>query len=121
MRVPIQYALLYPERVASSLPRLDLTAASPLTFGKPDLGRFPCLRLAREAGETSDGHAVVLNGADEAAVELFLAGQIGFMDIPRYIEMALEAYGGDQPGALEETLALDAWARGHVISAAHRR
>lgn len=114
MRAPIQYALLYPERPANELPRLDLVTASPLTFEEPDVTRFPCLRLAREAGRAGGGYPAVLNGADEAAVDLFLAGRIGFMDIARHIEEALAAYHGASPESLEALIATNEWARRHV-------
>lgn len=118
MRVPIQYALLYPDRAHNELPRLDLVAASPLTFDEPDLDRFPCLRLARQAGTAGGGHPAVLNGADEAAVELFLDGQIAFTDIPRLLERALEAYNGAQPDCLDDFLAVNEWAREFVMASA---
>ncbi len=91
MRTPIQVALFHPERVRNELPRLDLAQASPLTFAEPDAAKFPCLRLARQAAEAGGGYPAALNGADEAAVELFLQGRLGFMDIPDAIERALNA------------------------------
>jgi 1-deoxy-D-xylulose-5-phosphate reductoisomerase len=114
MRVPIQYALLYPERAANALSSLDLLQASPLTFVAPDVSRFPCLRLAREAAAAGGGYPAVLNGADEMAVELFLGSRIGFMDIPRVIENALAAYDGAVPSSVDDVLLVDAWARSHV-------
>jgi 1-deoxy-D-xylulose-5-phosphate reductoisomerase len=114
MRTPIQYALFYPERVANELRRLDLAAASPLTFAAPDEERFPCLRLARQAAEAGAGYPAVLNGADEAAVELFLQHAIGFLDIPNLIERSLNAYPGRDVRSIEEAVAADQWARAHV-------
>lgn len=120
MRVPIQYALLYPDRAPNELPRLNLVAASPLTFDVPDVERFPCLRLAREAGLAGGGYPAVLNGADEAAVELFLRGQIAFTDIPRLVEEALAGYSGGEPGCLEDFLAVNEWARGFATARARQ-
>jgi 1-deoxy-D-xylulose-5-phosphate reductoisomerase len=117
MRTPIQYALFYPERVRNDLPRLDLAEAAKLTFAQPDTANFPCLRLARQAAEAGGGYPAVLNGADEAAVALFLEGRIGFLDIPERIERALNAFPGGPVRSVEEALATDAWARQHVLQA----
>lgn len=92
MRIPIAHSLCYPRRVGLSMPRLDLAAIGQLTFEAPDEGLFPCLRLAKEAFAASHSHPAALNAANEVAVELFLAGKIGFMDIPRLIEGALERH-----------------------------
>lgn len=110
MRTPIQYALFHPERVPNNLSRLDLPQVSPLTFATPDLGNFPCLWLARQAAEAGGGYPAVLNGADEAAVELFLDGRIGFLDIPDLIERALDSYPGGQVKSIEEALSASRWA-----------
>ncbi len=91
MRLPIRYALTYPRRAAAPEPALDLLSCPPLTFAPPDEGAFPCLRLAREAAQTGGTACAVLNGANEAAVERFLAGVIGFNDISRLVERALES------------------------------
>jgi len=114
MRTPIQYALLYPERVKNDLPRLDLAQASPLTFAAPDEEKFPCLRLARQAAEAGGGYPAVLAGADEVAVELFLQHAIGFLGISDLIERSLDAYPGGDVRSLEEALVADQWARRHV-------
>ena len=90
MRIPIQYALLYPERIESPAQHLDLFTCPPLTFEAPDFERFPCLRLAYEALQAGGAAPVVLNGANEVAVAKFLNSQIRFMDIPRLVEYALE-------------------------------
>jgi len=112
MRMPIQYALFWPERVANSLPRLDLVEAGTLSFGAPDLKRFPCLRLAfetvRKEGTT---YPAVLNAANEVAVEAFLNGAIGFTDIPRVSETALEHHEPMSDDTLDNVLGADAWAR----------
>ncbi len=78
MRVPISYALHFPERADVTVPRLDLAEAGPLEFEPPDLDAFPCLRLAREAGEAGGTAPCVLNAADEVAVAAFLDGTIPF-------------------------------------------
>lgn len=116
MRVPIQYALLYPARVANDLPRLDLAALGSLTFATPDTERFPCLRLARMAAEAGGTYPAALNGADEAAVELFLEGRLGFMAIPEMVDRALQAHQGGIVGNVEDALRADDWAREYVRS-----
>ena len=116
MRTPIQYALFYPERVKNDLPRLNLAEAARLTFAEPNTTNFPCLRLARQAAEAGGGYPAVLNGADEAAVGLFLEGRIGFLDIPERIERALNAYPGGTVRSIEEALEADAWGKKHVRS-----
>ena len=92
MRLPIQYALSYPERWAAALPRLDLAGAGTLEFSTPDRERFPCLGLAYEALEAGGSMAVVLNAANEMAVEAFLEGRIGFTAIPMMIERTMAAH-----------------------------
>jgi 1-deoxy-D-xylulose-5-phosphate reductoisomerase len=92
MRLPIQYALDYPDRLAMNgdSQGLDLIALSKLRFAAPDTRRFPCLGLAREALRTGGSFPCVLNAADEVAVEAFVAHRLGFSDIPRVIERVLE-------------------------------
>lgn len=92
MRGPILFALSYPERWASDLPRLDLPARGTLTFESPDVKRFPCLRLAREAGEAGASYPAALSAADEVAVSAFLANQLPFAEIGSVIERTLEAH-----------------------------
>jgi len=111
MGVPILYALTYPERRPAPAARLDLPAVGALTFFEPDVAKFPCLRLAREALERGGTAPVVLNAANEIAVAAFLEGRIGFTMIPEVIERVL----GEDPGrplvSLEHCVALDADAR----------
>jgi len=114
MRIAIQYALLHPERAPNQLPRLDLAELGRLTFARPDVTRFPCLRLAYEAGRAGQTYPAVLNGADEEAVALFLAGRLGFLDIPRVIEGALAEHEPADAVTLDDIVAADAWAREHV-------
>ena len=114
MRTAIQYALLHPERRSNAFPRLDLAEIGRLTFARPDIDRFPCLRLAYEAGEAGQSYPAVLNGADEEAVDLFLSGRIGFADIPEAIEDALASHSGSEPDSIADVVLADNWAREHV-------
>jgi 1-deoxy-D-xylulose-5-phosphate reductoisomerase len=114
MRVPISYALQYPERADVELPTVDLAAIGALTFEKPDLETFPCLRLAREAGEAGGAAPCVLNAADEVAVEAFLGGRIPFTAISDVVEATLEAVPAAVPGHFEDLYAVDAEARDHA-------
>jgi 1-deoxy-D-xylulose-5-phosphate reductoisomerase len=111
MRVPISYALHHPERADVPVPSLDLAATAELTFEAPDLATFPCLRLAREAGEAGGAAPCVLNAADEVAVEAFLAGRIAFTSIPEVIEGTLEALPATAPAHFDDLFAADAEAR----------
>ena len=110
MRLPILYALAYPERPSSNL-TFDLSALSHLDFEPPDFERFPCLRLAFEAAERGGAHCIALNAADEVAVEAFLDRRIPFMGIPRTIEMVLAATPEAHPATIAEVLATDREAR----------
>src|SRR5206468_11971568 len=85
MRLPILYALAYPDRIPSDL-TFDMAALAHLDFQQPDFGRFPCLRLAYEAAAASQEHCIALNAADEVAVAAFLDGRIPFLGIPSTIE-----------------------------------
>jgi 1-deoxy-D-xylulose-5-phosphate reductoisomerase len=110
MRLPILYALAYPERVKSDL-TFDLSTLSQLDFAAPDLSRFPCLRLAYEAAETGGNSCIALNAADEIAVAAFLAGDIPFTGIPRTIEAVLQLTSGKRPATIFEVLEADLAAR----------
>ncbi len=110
MRLPILYALAYPERPASNL-KFDLAQLSQLDFTPPDLDRFPCLRLAYEAAAAAPSACIALNAADEIAVAAFLAGKIPFLGIPRTIERVLELTPGARPESISQVLALDRTAR----------
>lgn len=111
MRLPIQYALFYPEGPASGLPRLDLARIGSLSFEPPDVEGFPCLRLALEAGREGGTYPAVLSAADEVAVELFLEGRIGFLDIAGVVEEALDKHESTCRPTLEDVIAADSWAR----------
>ena len=110
MRLPILYALAYPERPASTL-TFDLASLRHLDFEEPDFERFPCLRLSFEAAEKGGAHAIALNAADEVAVEAFLGGKIPFMGIPRTIEKVLASTSEAHPTTIEQVLATDREAR----------
>ena len=111
MRVPISYALHYPERTDVEVPRLDLAAVGSLSFEQPDLETFACLRLALAAGKAGGTAPCVLNAADEVAVAAFLDGKIGFTAIPAVIELVLEAMPALAPTHFEDLFAVDAEAR----------
>lgn len=110
MRLPIQYALLYPDRVDASLPRLRLEQIGQISFESPDPARYPCLELAYEAARIGGTMPTVLNAANEVAVRAFLGGRIRFTDIPRLVERAMHAHT-PQPATLQNVLEADAWAR----------
>lgn len=113
MRLPIQYALLYPDRADSLVDRLDLLSAGHLTFIKPDLGKFRSLVLARQALRYGGTYPAVLNAADEEAVTSYLAGAIPFSRIPEIVEDVLERYKDTRNKilSLEDVLEADAWSR----------
>ena len=118
MAVPIQYALTYPRRMPSPAGELDLCALGKLTFYPPDREAFPCLELCREALRRGGLVPAAANGANEQAVALFLEGKIGFLDIPRLVEAAMDR---QDPGVvtLEAVLEADREARAFVAGAAH--
>lgn len=111
MRLPIQLALTYPERVESSVERLDLTKCAALTFCHPDYEKFPCLALARDCAKRGGTACPAMNGANEEAVALFLADKIGFYDIYRLVAQAVEQVPFIQNPTLEEILEADRRAR----------
>ena len=121
MRLPIQYALTWPARTQAVAKPLDLLTCPPLHFAAPDMEAFPCLGLAIGAARTGGTATAVLNGANEAAVGLFLERKIGFMDIPRLVERALEQVSPVYGGGLAEILDADRAARDAVLSAATQR
>ena len=111
MRLPIQYALTWPERVPGPARPLDLLSCPSLTFAAPDEEAFPCLTLAKQAAREGGTATAILNGANEVAVARFLAGQIGFLEIPRQVERALERVARVSSPTLEEILSADQAAR----------
>jgi 1-deoxy-D-xylulose-5-phosphate reductoisomerase len=111
MRVPISYALTYPDRRATSVPSLDFTAGLTLAFEPPDLERFPLLRIAREAGERGGTYPCAFNAANEVAVGAFLERRLGFRDIAAVVEGALAAVSGLPARDLPELVEVDAEVR----------
>ncbi len=110
MRLPILYAMSFPERVPGEL-TFDMASLGQLSFEPPDFARFPCLRLAYQAAETGGAACIALNAADEVAVEAFLEGSIPFTSIPRTIEAVLEVTPSSHPETIQEVLQLDLEAR----------
>ncbi|MBU5452030.1 1-deoxy-D-xylulose-5-phosphate reductoisomerase [Pseudoflavonifractor sp. MSJ-30] len=111
MRLPIQLAMTYPERLPSPVDRLDLTQCAALTFVKPDLEAFPCLALARDCARRGGNLCAAMNGANEEAVAMFLRDEIGFYDIYRLVQKAVEETPFLRAPALEEILETDRLAR----------
>ncbi len=111
MKAPIAYALSYPARVSSGVKPLDLTELAGLTFYKPDLERFPCLGLAYRAMGEGESMPAVMNAANEVAVEAFLEGRIGFLQIPRVIEQTMDNHQPHRLSSIEEVLEADRWGR----------
>jgi len=111
MITPISYALSYPRHVDTTLPALDLERVGTLGFMKPDTGKFRCLDLALRAAEIGESMPAVLNGANEVAVELFLRGRIGFLQIPSLIEKTMKAHPPFVIDSIEKVMQADAWAR----------
>ena len=111
MRVPISYALTFPERAATPVPALDLAGGLTLEFEPPDLDAFPLLRLAREAGERGGAYPCAYNAANEVAVAAFLDGRVGFQDISAVVEQALGTVQGAEARDLRELREVDAAAR----------
>ena len=128
MRIPISYALAWPDRAALATPRLDLAALGALTFERPDEVLFPALRLARDALRTGGVAPAALNAANESAVEAFLAGRIGFLDIAAVVEDVLQSWDAaghgaiaNSPSSFDEVRAADEAARNAAREAAVRR
>ncbi|HHT63212.1 MAG: 1-deoxy-D-xylulose-5-phosphate reductoisomerase [Bacillota bacterium] len=111
MRIPIQYALTYPKRRKNNLTRIDFARLAQITFEAPDFNRFPCLKIAFEAGKAGGTYPTVMNAANEILVDLFLRERIGFMEIPSYIEQVLEKHENKEKPSLEDILESDRWAR----------
>ncbi len=111
MRVPISFALTYPERDVTPVPALDLASGLVLEFGPPDLETFPLLRLARQAGEQGGTYPCAFNAANEVAVAAFLAGRLSFLGIAETVEETLAAVAGQPASDLDELVEADADAR----------
>jgi 1-deoxy-D-xylulose-5-phosphate reductoisomerase len=120
MRLPIQYALLYPERPDTGLPKLDLLTCGPLEFRAPDEDKFPCLRLARQAAAAGGTMPAIMCAADDVAVEAFLAGEIGFLKIADVVSEVMDsAEVGANPG-LDAVVESDRWARERAAQCVRR-
>lgn len=117
MRTPIAHALGWPERLNSGVESLDLIRAARLDFEAPDVGRFPCLRLAREAAEASGTSPAVLNAANEVAVDAFLNRRLAFVDIPNVIECVMEQHRNVAVASLQDVFDADDWARNKAQAA----
>lgn len=111
MITPISYALSYPRHLENHLVPLQLDEIGTLTFEKPDLEKFPCLGLALQAGEIGESMPAVLNGANEIAVNAFLNGKIGYLQIPMLIQRTMEAHRTSPIDSLEKVMEADSWAR----------
>ncbi len=111
MRIPIAYAMAWPDRIATPAARLDLAQVASLTFEKPDLERFPCLALAWAAMRAGGSAPCILNAANEIAVAAFIAGQAGFLDIDAIVAETLDMVASGPVTTLEEVVAVDAAAR----------
>ena len=120
MRIPIAYALTYPERITNDLSSLNLLETEKLEFSKPDKKKFPCLRLAYEAGICGGTSPSVLNAANEIAVAAFLEQRIKFVDLPKIIDKVLTAHVCGKEPSLEDILHADSWARIKTIEIIER-
>jgi 1-deoxy-D-xylulose-5-phosphate reductoisomerase len=117
MRLPLLYALSWPDRIPTDWPKFDLVKAGDLTFRAPDRVKYPCIDLAYAAGKAGGSMPAVLNGANEQAVALFLAKKIHFLDIPKVIEKVCDKHRADftSTPSLDDILAADLWARKMVL------
>lgn len=120
MRLPLLYALSWPERIYTDWEPLDLVKAGSLTFREPDHAKYPCMDLAYAAGRAGGTMTAVLNAANEEAVALFLEEKIGFLDIPKVIERVCDRHRNDNTTnpSLDDILAADQWARRAVLESA---
>ena len=124
MRLPLVYSVSWPHRLKMPYKPLDLAELATLTFAKPDQEKYPCIGLAYEAGRAGGTMTAVLNAANEAANEMFREDiGLGFLDIPKLIEGAMEDHKADlklDDIVLDDILSCDAWARDHVVAAAEK-
>jgi 1-deoxy-D-xylulose-5-phosphate reductoisomerase len=116
MRTPIAHTLAWPKRIQTPASRLDLAQLGQLTFERPDSVRFPALRLAREALQSGGAAPTILNAANEVAVQAFLSGRIGFLDIARIVERTLEQVTGPTPSSVAELRTIDCEARSCAVA-----
>lgn len=111
MCTPIAYSMSYPKRINSTVPALDFTKITSLTFNQPDFDRYPCLKLAIDASNQGQAATTALNAANEIAVAAFLENKIGFMDIAKQVSKVLEKLTFPEPTTIEDVFAIDLWAR----------
>ncbi|OEH85850.1 1-deoxy-D-xylulose-5-phosphate reductoisomerase [Desulfuribacillus stibiiarsenatis] len=116
MRIPIQYALAYPKRIINRQPKLDLTKISKLNFENPDIETFQCLQIAYEAGRIGGTAPVVMNAANEVAVQLFLQERIEFLEIEHIIKEMLSRHSVIQHPSLEQIIDVDDWTRKQILT-----
>jgi 1-deoxy-D-xylulose-5-phosphate reductoisomerase len=119
MRLPLLYALSWPNRIYTDWQQLDLVKAGDLTFKAPDHQKYPCMQLAYAAGRAGGSMPAVLNAANEQAVALFLDEKIEFLDIPRCIEWVCDRHTNNSNPSLDDIVAADQWARQEVITASN--
>jgi 1-deoxy-D-xylulose-5-phosphate reductoisomerase len=121
MRIPIAYAMAWPERIATPAARLDLAAIARLEFEAPDVARFPCLQLAWDALRAGGSAPCILNAANEIAVAAFIAGQLSFLDIDAVVAATLAKVASGPVGRLDEVVAIDGRARAEAIAQVEQR
>ncbi len=120
MKIPIQYAITYPERVSSDFPRISLKHLNKLTFEEPDFSKFECLKIAYDVIKMGGSYPVVLNASNEAAVDLFLNKKIKFTEIPQLITEALNKHKNHEKLELDSIIEIDKWSRKFVYDAASK-
>ncbi len=119
MRLPVQYALFYPKRVQGEwLDRLDVTRLGTLSFDPLEMERYPCFSIALEAARAGGTYPAALSASDDVAVDLFLAGKIGFLDIPRLVQKVLDEHSPGSDTSLDDVLSADTWARERTLQLA---
>jgi len=116
MRLPIQYALSYPERIKSNIKPLNLAQKGKLEFYKPDFNRFPCLKLAYVAAKKGYSMPAVMSAANEVAVEAFLSKKIKFTDIAKIVKKAMNAHKINKLQTIDGFIAADMWARDYALN-----
>jgi 1-deoxy-D-xylulose-5-phosphate reductoisomerase len=121
MRIPIAYAMAWPERIATPAARLNLAEIARLEFEAPDLERFPCLALAWAAMRAGGSAPCILNAANEIAVAAFIAGKVGFLDIDAVVAATLDQVPSGPVSTIEEVMAIDAAARAAAMAAVEKR
>jgi 1-deoxy-D-xylulose-5-phosphate reductoisomerase len=116
MRFPIQYAILYPDKIKNNWPKLDLAEVGALNFYKPDLKKFPLLQLAYDVGKKGESSPVVMNSANEAAVQLFLNKKISFLDINKIVINSVDSYNHKTTATIQEIIDIDVEIKEKIFS-----